>query len=144
MLLMKYRTRINYTQEQRALMWDRWQSGESMHDIARSFDRYHTSIRGIFARTGGIRPPPRKRSCLALTLSEREEISRGLVVGASIRSIAASLGRAPSTVSREVQRNGGLQSYRAGKADRAAWDRAHRPKTCKLAENRSLARLVAK
>jgi len=98
---------------------------------------------GIFARTGGIRPPPRKRSCLALTLAEREEVSRGLVAHHSIRTIAQSLGRAPSTISREVQRNGGTHRYRANKADKAAWDRAHRPKTCKLVQNRDLARIVA-
>jgi IS30 family transposase len=80
---------------------------------------------------------------MALTLSEREEISRGLVAGRSIRSIAASLGRAASTVSRDVQRNGGPQCYQATPADQTAWDRARRPKTCKLMRNRALARLVA-
>jgi IS30 family transposase len=84
------------------------------------------------------------RSSLALTISEREEISRGVVAGHSIRSIAASLGRAASTVSREINRNGGRRRYRASKADQAAWDRAHRPKRCKLVENRALARIVAK
>ena len=143
MLPMKYRTRINYTEEQKALMWDRWQKGDSLHDIARLFDRHHSSVQGIFSRAGGIRPPTRSRSCLALNLSEREGISRGLVAGCSIRSIAASLGRAPSTVSREIQRNGGSRHYRATPADEAAWDRARRPKTCKLAENQAMARLVA-
>ena len=80
---------------------------------------------------------------MALTLSEREEISRGVVAGLSIRSIASELGRAPSTVSREVNRNGGRRHYRANTADQAAWDLAHRPKTCKLAQNRALARIVA-
>ena len=140
---MKYRTRINYTEEQKTLMWDRWQEGESLHDIARLFDRHHSSVQGIISRTGGIRPPPRSRSCLALTLSEREEISRGLVAGRSIRSIATSLDRAPSTVSREIQRNGGPQLYRATLADKITYDRARRPKICKLVENRALARLVA-
>ncbi len=105
---------------------------------------HHSAIQGILSRTGGIRPPERRRSGLTLTLAEREEISRGVVAGQSIRSIAASLGRAPSTVSREINRNGGRRRYRASKAEQAAWDRAHRPKTCKLAQNRVLARIVAK
>ena len=96
------------------------------------------------AETGGIRPAQRHRSSRILTLTEREEISRGIVAGSSIRSIAASLGRAPSTISREINRNGGQQYYRANQADQAAWDRAHRPKVCKLLENRSLARIVAR
>ncbi len=140
---MKQRPRIYYTETDKLLMWDRWQKGDSLHAIARLFDRSHSSIAGIFSRTGGIRPPQKKRSRLALTLAEREEISRGVVVGYSIRSIASELGRAPSTVSREIRRNGGRQQYRASKADQAAWDRAHRPKTCKLAQNRALARIVA-
>ena len=124
-------------------MWDRWQKGDSLHDIGRLFDRHHSSIRVIISRAGGIRPPSRSRSCLALTLSEREEISRGIVAGWSIRSIAASLGRTPSTFSREIRRNGGQQRYRAAPADEAAWDKAKRPKVCKLVKNRALARLVA-
>lgn len=96
----------------------------------------------ILAETGGIRPPRRRRSGLALTLAEREEISRGVVTGRSIRSIASSLGRSPSTVSRELRRNGGRRCYRASQAERAAWVRAHRPKPCKLAQHRELARIV--
>ncbi len=141
---MKYRTRIFYTEADKALMWDRWQKGESLNSIARLFDRGHSSIQRILAETGGIRPPKRRRSRLALTLTEREEISRGAIAGQSMRSIAASLRRSPSTVSREINRNGGWRRYRACKADRAALDRAHRPKTCKLVENRALARMVAK
>jgi IS30 family transposase len=144
MLKMKYRQRIYYTETDKGLMWDRWQKGESLNSIARHFDRHHSSIQGILSRTGGIRPPERRRSRLTLTLAEREEISRGVVVGQSIRSIASELGRAPSTVSREINRNGGRRRYRASKADQAAWDRAHRPKTCKLAQNRVLARIVTK
>jgi IS30 family transposase len=144
MLNMKQRPRIYYTEEQKALMWDRWQQGDTLHAIAKLFDRHHPSIAGILAQTGGIRPAPRRRSRLALTAAEREEISRGLVTGRSIRSIAAKLGRAPSTVSREIRRNGGHQRYRASQADQAAWDRAKRPKTCKLAESPVLARIVAK
>jgi len=141
---MAYRTRIKYTAAQRAEMWDRWQQGESLPSIARLFDRPHNSIRGILAATGGIRPRERRRSGRVLTLSEREHISRGIVAGDSIRSIARSLGRAPSTVSREIERNGGRDHYRASRADQAAWDRAQRPKPCKLVVNRALAHLVAK
>ena len=140
---MKYRTRIYYTEAQKSLMWDRWQKGESLSSIARLFDRNHSSIEGILKQTGGIRPRPRRRSRLALTLSEREEISRGVVAGGSIRSMAATLGRAPSTVSREIGRNGGRLAYRANRADQAAWERARRPKICKLVQNRELAHSVA-
>ncbi len=140
---MKYRTRIYYTETDKALMWDRWQKGESLNSIARHFGRSHSSIQGVLARTGGIRPPRRRRSRLALTLCEREEISRGVVAGQSLRFIAATLGRAPSTVSREINRNGGRRRYRASQADQCAWDRAHRPKTCKLVKNRALAWVVA-
>jgi IS30 family transposase len=140
---MKQRRRIYYNEAQKALMWDRWQKGDSMHAIARLFDRGHSSVQGILSETGGIRPAQRKRSRLTLTLAEREEISRGVVAGQSFRSVAASLGRAPSTISREIRRNGGRRHYRANKAEQAAWDRAHRPKTCKLVENRALALIVA-
>ena len=141
---MKQRPRIYYSETDKALMWDRWQKGDSLNSIARLFDRGHSSIQGVLAETGGIRPPQRRRSRLTLTLSEREEISRGVVAGRSIRSMAESLGRAPSTLSREIRRNGGRRRYRANKADQAAWDRARRPKTCKLLENRALARIVAR
>jgi IS30 family transposase len=140
---MKQRPRIHYTESQKALMWERWQKGESLQQIAQLFDRNHSSIQPILAATGGIRPAPRCRSRLALTLSEREEISRALVAGHSIRSIAAQLGRAPSTISREIKRNDGQEGYRASQADQSAWDRGRRPKTSKLAENRALARIVA-
>jgi IS30 family transposase len=140
---MKQRIRIYYTESQKALMWERWRQGESLHQIAQLFDRAHTSVRGILATTGGIRPAARCRSPLALTLAEREEISRAVVAGRSIRSIAVLLGRSPSTISREIQRNGGQGGYRAAQADQAAWDRARRPKRCKLAQNRTLARIVA-
>ena len=141
---MKQRPRIYYTETDKSLMWDRWQKGESLNSIARLFGRHHSAIQGILARTGGIRPPERRRSRRALTLSEREEISRGAVAGQSLRSIAASLARAPSTISREVKRNGGRRRYRASKAEQSAWERAHRPKICKLVQNRALARIVAK
>ena len=141
---MKQRTRIYYTEEQKYLMWDRWQKGETLGSIARLFDRYHSSIERIIAESGGIRPVPRCRSSRCLSLSEREEITRGIVKGQSLRTIATSLNRAPSTISREINRNGGLNKYRASQADKAAWDRAHRPKICKLVEHRSLAHIVAR
>ena len=140
---MKQRPRIYYTESQKALMWERWRKGESLQQIAQLFNRNHSSIQRILAETGGIQPAQRHRSSLALTLAEREEISRALASGHSIRSIAVLLERAPSTISREIQRNGGQGCYRANQADQAAWDRACRPKTCKLAENRTLARIVA-
>ena len=140
---MERRARVRYTDSQKALMWERWRKGETLQQIAKLFDRHHSSIRGVLAPSGGIRPAERCRSDLALTLSEREEISRGVVEGRSIRSIAASLKRAPSTVSREIRRNGGRDGYRASRADQAAWDRAHRSKVCKLVRNRALAHRVA-
>jgi IS30 family transposase len=140
---MKYRTRTFYTETQKALMWERWRDGESLQTIAQLFDRQHGSVRGILLRSGGIRPPARRRAARALALAEREEISRGVTAGQSVRSIARLLRRAPSTVSREIRRNGGSCSYRASAADQAAWDRAQRPKPCKLAQNRALARRVA-
>ena len=141
---MKQRTRIYYTQEQKNMMWERWQKGESLHAIARLFDRHHPSIAKILSRTGGIRPPKRTRSRLALSLAEREEISRGIVAHFSLRTIASQLGRAPSTISREVNRNGGRRHYRANRAEQATWDRAHRPTPCKLTGNKPLCRLIAK
>jgi IS30 family transposase len=114
-----------------------------LHEIARLFDRHHGSVRGILERTGGIRPAARRRSSRSLTLSEREEIFRGLAAGRSLRSIALRLGRAPSTIRRELNRNGGLCGYRAHVAEQAAWDRSRRPKRCKLALNRPLAMTVA-
>ena len=137
------RARIRYTESQRALMWERWRAGDSLQQIAQLFDRHHPSIQAILRKTGGIQPPERRRSRLALSLAEREEISRAVVAGQSIRAIAAGMGRAPSTVSREIHRNGGAESYRANRADQAAWDRATRPKICKLVKNRSLVHVVA-
>ena len=137
------RPRIHYTESQKTLMWERWQKGESLQRIAQLFDRNHSSIQPILAATGGIRPARRRRSQWALSLAERGEISRGVVAGHSRRSIAVQLGRAPSTVSREIKRNGGPESYRASQADESAWNRGRRPKTGKLAANRALARIVA-
>ena len=139
---MKHRPRIYYSDEQKAIMWDRWEKGDSLHDIARLFDRNHSSVGRILSLTGGIRPPQRIRSHLALSLSEREEISRGVASQESFRSIAHRLGRSASTISREIKRNDGCQQYRATQADQAAWDRAKRPKLCKLSGNQELIKTI--
>jgi IS30 family transposase len=140
---MKRRARIYYSDSQKALMWERWKQGATLHEIGKLFDRPHTSIHRILAQAGGFRPAERSRALTALTLAEREEISRALVKGESIRSIACRLNRAPSTISREIKRNGGSKDYRASQADEATWARARRPKRCKLSENRALARIEA-
>ena len=127
------RKRRFFTAAESAEIWDRWRKGEGLKSIGRVFGKTSSSIFAHISPSGGIRPPPRRRSRLALTLAEREEISRGLVHGHSLRRIACSLGRAPSTVSREIARNGGSGPYRAAASDRRAWDRARRPKACKLA-----------
>src|ERR1039457_5766654 len=116
---MKQRPRIYYTENQKTIMWERWRKGESLQHIAQLFDRNHSSIQRILAETGGIQPAQRQRSRLALTLAEREEISRSVAAGPSIRSVARRLGRAPSTISREIMRNGGQECYRASLADQA-------------------------
>ena len=139
---MARRPRLHYSKALKHEIWDRYQRGESLWSIARLLDRHSSSVYALLSRTGGIRPPERNRSQLSLTLAEREEISRGLARRLSLRAIAVQLGRSASTISREIQRNGGLQGYRAALADQAAWDRARRPKTCKLATNPKLIRLV--
>ncbi len=139
---MKQRRRIYYSAAQRAEIWDRWQAGESMSSIGRRFDRESSSV-SVLSPTGGIRPAVRRRAARALSLGEREEISRRLSAGGSLRAIARMLGRAPSTISREVLRNGGPDGYRAARSDQAAWDRALRPKACKLACQPFLARTVS-
>ena len=112
-----------FTVGQRQELWDRYQRGESLNAIARALGKASSSIYNHLRPTGGIRPVPRKRSRLALTSAEREEISRGIVAGQSIREIARILVRAPSTISREVRRNGGCARFRAVEADKNAWDR---------------------
>jgi IS30 family transposase len=140
---MKQRRRIYYSAAQRAEIWDRWQAGESMSSVGRRFDRESSSVFSVISPTGGIRPPVRRRAARALSLGEREEISRGLSAHCSLRRIARQLGRAPSTISREILRNGGSDGYRATRSDQAAWDRALRPKPCKLACLPALARTVS-
>ena len=123
-------------------VWDRRQMGESHRSIGRRLGRSAASIRALVESSGGVRPRRRCRSGGQLSLVEREEISRGLAAGASIRSIAAGLGRAPSTISRELARNGGRGSYRAHTAEKRAWVRGRRPQVCKLAANPQLRRVV--
>ncbi len=140
---MAKRRRRMFSAAESAEVWDRWQRGEGLNLIGRVFDRSSGTIFQHLKPHGGIRPTPRRRSRRALSLDEREEISRGVAAGVSLRSIAGSLGRAPSTVSRELRRNGGQRRYRAAAADKRAWDRALRPKLCKLATHAELRQLVA-
>src|SRR6476661_2471862 len=115
--------RRGFTTAEKTELWDRWQRGESLKAIGRAFGKPSSSIYFQVSPYGGIRPAPRRRSRLALTLSEREEISRGIAVHRSARSMAGLLGRSPSTVSREISRNGGYDGYRAALADDRAWTR---------------------
>jgi IS30 family transposase len=131
-----------FSEAEKALIWDRRSEGVGMRTVARELSRAHGSVRWMVESHGGIRPHPRIRSSRHLTFEEREEISRGVASGESFQSIASRLGRSVSTVSREVDRNGGRSRYRAHRADQAAWDRARRPKTCKLAANPTLALMV--
>jgi IS30 family transposase len=143
-LQMKRRYRRGFSAAEKTELWDRWQRGESLRSIGRVFGKPSSSIYFQLAPHGGIRPAPHRRSRLALTLSEREEISRGIVAQHSIRSMASLLGRSPSTVSREIRRNGGYDRYRAALADKRAWNGARRPKRCKLAKHPPLRREVAR
>jgi IS30 family transposase len=135
------RSRLSPTQE--TDVWKRWKAGQSLHEIGRAFDKPHTSIRCLLLPRGGIPPAIRRRSRLALTRSEREDISRGIASGSSIREIARHLDRAASTVGREVTRHGGRPEYRAHEADDQAWESALRPKQCLLALHRRLREIVA-
>ncbi len=130
-----------FTETEIVEVWDRRQAGELTRLIARRLGRNGSSIRRLFEDAGGVRPARRRRAERHLTLVEREEISRGVAGGEPLRQIARRIGRAPSTVSREVARNGGRHRYRAHRADQAAWGRARRPKACKLAASPQL-RLV--
>ncbi len=137
----KYK-RVGFTAVQSGELWDRWQRGEGLTSIGRALGKPSSCIFSHIRPSGGIRPRVRRRSRLALRLAEREEISRGVVAERSIRSIASALGRAPSTVSREISRNGGYRRYRAVVADKRAWKEALRPKICKLAMHRCLRQVV--
>ena len=135
--------RIGFTAGQSEELWERWKRGEGLKAIGRVLGKPSSCIFSHLSVSGGIRPPSRRRSRLALTLAEREEISRSLVASRSVRSMALALGRAPSTISREIGRNGGSRWYRAAAADKRAWKRALRPKPCKLAVHGQLRQAVA-
>jgi hypothetical protein len=130
---MVYRTRKKHTHAQMADIWDRWQRGESLNSIGWLFDRHSSLIFGLLAPTGGIRPPHCQSSRLALTSAEREEVTRGMACGLSLRALAVQPGRSPSSIIPELGCNGGYENYRATQADQKAWDRARRLKRCKLA-----------
>jgi len=137
-------SRTLFTWKQKAELWERWKNGQSVLAISRGLERRNkTGVQRIVALHGGVAPAPRRRAVAALKLEEREEISRGIAAGRSIRRIAQGLGRSPSTISREIRRNGGLQAYRANRADRRAWARALRPKPCRLVLHRELRWFVA-
>jgi len=135
--------RATLSYEQHREIWGRWSRGECMADIARALAVSREPVRHVLVSAGGIAPPGRRRSACSLSFEERETISRGLAAGRSMREIAQSLRRAPSTISREVGRNGGSRSYRAGDAERRTWERARRPKRCLLACHGRLRDLVA-
>jgi len=128
---------------ERAEVWRRWKDGQSLHAIGRALSRAHPVVHRLLKQHGGITPPLRRRSQRVLTMAEREDISRGIASGCSLRVIAQRLRRAPCTVSREVARHGGRAQYRANEADQQAWDSATRPKPCLLATHNKLQRIVA-
>jgi IS30 family transposase len=140
---MTFRRRLKLSAKQRIEMWSRWKAGQSLHAIGRAFGKDHVSIQFMLSQHGGIAPAARRRSPLTLTLAEREDISRGIASGSSLREIAKGLERAVSTVSREVARHGGRPQYRASEADHQAWASALRPKMCLLANHVKLQELVA-
>ncbi len=137
------RIRVRLSSAQRADLWRRWKAGQSLHEIGRAFGKSHVVIHFLLARHGGILPVARRRSLRTLTLAEREDISRGIAGGSSMRQIAKGLQRAVSTVSREVARHGARPQYRASEADQQAWESALRPKTCLLAILEPLRTIVA-
>jgi len=141
---MAQRGRPGLSPERKAELWDRWKNGQSLSEIGSALGKHAASIFGVVVRSGGIAPATRRRSRLALTMSEREEISRGIAAGATIRQIAVAIQRSPSTVSREITRHGGAARYRAAEAESQAWDQARRPKLCLLARNSELQRVVAR
>src|ERR1700726_804282 len=142
-VFMTQRIRVKLSATQRNDMWSRWKAGQSLHEIGRAFSKDHVSIQFMLAQHGGIAPAARRRSLLTLTLAEREDISRGIASGLSIREIAKGLQRAVSTVSREVARHGGRPLYGASEADLQAWESALRPKVCLLAIEEKLRTIVA-
>src|SRR5277367_1734282 len=140
---MRQGRRYGLSAVQKVDIWRRWKAGESLHEIGRAFGKDHGSIQFLLSQHGGIPPAARHRSRRALTLAEREDISRGIASGSSIREIARRLDRAASTLSREISRNGGRPTYRAHAADDHAWDSVLRPKKCLLAVSDKLRNIVA-
>ena len=137
-------SRRRFTPEERAALWHAWKSGLSLKEIGERLHRSSPVVLGVLRRDGGFAPRIRRRAPRSLQFGEREEISRGLSAGLSVREIARRLGRAASTVSREIRRNGGKNAYRAANADTRAWRRARRPQPCLLARRRLLRDWVAK
>src|SRR5262252_7013844 len=135
------RPRISW--RERNELWQRWRAGESLADIAKALNRERTHLGDLVTAAGGIVPPAQRRSRLALTANEREEISRGIAGHETVRRMAQRLHRAPSTISREIRRHGGRSDYRAEHAEGRAWTRARRPKVCRLATRPRLRRLIA-
>jgi IS30 family transposase len=129
--------------EQKAELWKRWKAGQSLNEIGRALGKDHVVVHFVLARHGGIAPAARRRSRRVLTLAEREDISRGIASGCSMRIVAQGLHRAPSTVSREIARHGGRPQYRASEADQRAWESSLRPKPCRLATHSALRDMVA-
>jgi hypothetical protein len=140
---MKQRTRCYFSQTELAGIWDRWENGDSLNAIGCGLGWSHSTVQGALSGNGDNRSTPKRRSGVALSLAEREEISRGIAMGPSIRTIASQLCRAPSTVGWEINGNGGRRCYRANHDDEVAWERAGRAKTCKLAQHPVLARVAA-
>jgi IS30 family transposase len=136
--------RIELSAEERRELWNRWKQGETVVSIAKCLQRSPDCLRRVVVACGGIAPRERTRSERSLSLSEREQVSRGLAAGHSFRRIAADLGRSPSTISREVARHGDRDRYRAVDADDHAWELARRPKRCRLALQPKLRRIVAR
>lgn len=135
--------RRRFAPEERLALWRHWKSGLSLKEIGENLGRPSCSVLSVLRREGGFEPRTRVRAARALRQEEREEISRGLASGCSVREIARRLGRAASTVSREVGRNGGPGAYRAAEADARAWQRARRPQVCLLARRARLRAWVA-
>ena len=140
---MRQGKRFGLSANEKSEIWRRWKAGETLHEIGRALDKPHGSIRCLLLPRGGIPPAVRRPSRLALTRSEREDISRGIAFGSSLREIAGHLDRAASTVGRELTRHGGRPAYRAHEADDQAWESALRPKKCLLALHRRLREAVA-
>jgi len=132
-----------FSEQEISLLWRSYRAGESNRAIGRTLGRDFSIVSGVIRRAGGVAPIAHRRAARTLSSAEREEISRGLFAWHSIRAIARSLHRAPSTISQEVKRNGGRFRYRASRADAAAWKSASRPKEFLLRRNPKLAQLVA-